>query len=180
LRQFKNDIGELTVTGELVNFTGSTQTLNTIGGEFFDESGTKIAGDDNISDYWLTDNIPPNGRLPFELTIDNIQTAADFSLTANAEPASGNVRTEFSVNITSQTREFEYYCLEGVVTLDTSISDYLEIIATGYATDGTVISFNDDYYEKSDISGSSVEFLVCLDDTDPPTIDHHALQVWGE
>ncbi len=163
-----------------MNNSGRTQTLLFIGGEFFDAAGTKIAGDDAISDYWLTENIPDGGRLPFELVVDDIQQTADFSLAAHAEPAPVVTHSDFQVNITEQYREPEYYCIDGTVVLNTPVSEYLEIIATGYAADGSIISFNDDFFTSSDDLGSSVEFSVCLDDTDPSSIDHHALQVWGE
>jgi len=170
----------LTVTGELVNNSGSTQTLNAIGGEFFDANGTKIAGDDDISDYWLTENIPNGGRLPFELIVDNIQQAANFSLTAYAEPAPSVTRTDFQVNITDQYREPEYYCVDGTVAWTVPFNDYLEIIVTGYAADGSIVSFSDDYFTPSANLSSPAEFSVCLDDTDPSSIDRHTLQVWGE
>ncbi len=181
LQQFSDTDDELTITGELVNNSGDTQTLNAIGGEFFDATGAKIAGDDDIFNYWLTDNIPGGGRLPFELSVDGIESAANFSLTADAEPAPGVTRTDFQVNVTDQSRESDYYCIEGTVAWSEPFNNYLEVIATGYAADGSIISFDDDYFSQSTAGlGSTVDFAVCLDDPDPPSIDHHTLQVWGE
>ncbi len=180
MRQFINDDGDLTITGELVNFTGSTQTLNFIGGEFFDDNGTKIAGDDEISDYWLTDDIPNEGRLPFELSVDGIQQTANFTLTVDAEPAPGTIFSDAEITVTNQYREPEYYCLEGTVLPVMPFQDYLEVLATGYAADGSIVSFSDDYFTSSNSSGAPIEFSVCLDDTDPPTIDRHVLQIWSK
>lgn len=137
-----------------------------------------MATADDISDYWLSDAIPPNGRLPFELQVDSAQAISDFSLEAHAEPSPATLRDNFPVNNTLQTNDEDSYCLEGEVILGSPVMDYLQVMLTGFNADGAVVEFDGEYFNPPP-NETLVDFSVCLDDS-ALLIDHYLLQTWGQ
>lgn len=75
----------LVIYGEVINNTGASQQLDVMGGLFFDNQGQVIADDRNIETHWSAEVVPPGGRVPFEVVVDGIQTAADFKLNVEAQ-----------------------------------------------------------------------------------------------
>lgn len=168
------------ITGEMVNRSGETQRLNFITGDFFDVSGKKIAGEDETSDYWATEMIPPDGRLPFELTVYGINQATKFDLFAQSESTSETVYSDFQAENLTISQELESFCVDGDVNFGDKLKRTLVILVTGYNAGNAVVSFGDDYFLIPDDIELQTDFSICIDDTEPSSIDHYLIQIWGE
>ena len=90
--------------GEMVNNTGSSQELTLVSGAFYDAQGQLIAGEESIIDYWPVDIIPPGGRLPFELTVLEIENAANFDLSVQSQPSGQTPHQNFEFSDLDQPR----------------------------------------------------------------------------
>lgn len=180
LKEFAESDDSFIINGEFVNNSGATQRLTLITGDFFDETGEKIAGEEDTSDYWATDIVPPNGRLPFELTVYGINQAADSALYAQVEPSSENLMTDFQATNLDIYQEPESYCIDGDVNFGDRLQKTLTILITGYNTENEVIGFGDDYFLIPGDAAEVASFSICINDTDPSSISQHSIQIWGK
>jgi hypothetical protein len=169
----------LLMYGDLINNTGSSQALALITGTFYDGQGQVIANRESIYDYWpLVDAIPPGGRMPFELIVDGIHGATNYTLNVEAEPSSESPRQNFEFLELSQWNEADDYCVQGVIrSADDSVQDHLVIVAVLYDEQSNVVNFGD-YYEPYLKSDKASNFEICVG---PPNqgVARYELRAWG-
>ncbi len=175
--------GGLLLYSDLINNTESPQTLALITGTFYDDQGQVIAGEDSIYDYWPpVDTVPPGGRVPFELTVDDIQGAAKSSLRVEAESSSESPRQDFEFSDLNQWNEEDIYCVEGMLqNPGGELQDYLVIAAVLYDDQDRIVNFGD-YYEPYPIDvvgGQPLDFEICVA---PPNqgVARYELRAWGQ
>jgi hypothetical protein len=178
------DENSLLLYGNLVNNTGSPQELDSITGIFYNDQGQVIAGEDSISAYWpFINTIPSAGRVPFELTVENIQSAANFGLSVEARLSSDALLQDFEFLDVSQWNEGSTYCLKGAVqALGDQLEEYLVIAAVLYDGQDKVINFSE--YEASDLEetedNQAPTFEICIAPPLPnQEVTRYELQGWG-
>jgi len=166
---------------DLENQTGSAQRLSLISGVFYDEGGQLIAASDQVDGYWPIEAMPANGRMPFELTVAGIQSAASFNLEIGAEPVSDAPRQDFELIGLNQRPEAERYCLAGQLrNPGEALQEYLIIVTILYNPEGGIINFS--HYSEpgfAEIAGDhSLDFDICIGSSHRE-IAGHELRAWG-
>ncbi len=172
----------LLLYGEMINQTGVSQELFLISGTFYDQQGQVIGGEDDTDDYSPLDVIPPEGRVPFELTIYDVQGIANFELWAESEAVNDTPRQDFEFLEVNQSDDAGVYCLNGLVrNPGGELDDYLVVVAVLYDGEGHVVNFGDDYYTDLEgvVGNETIEFEICVA---PPNrnVARHELRAWGQ
>lgn len=180
LRQTPQANGLLLV-GEVINHTGQPQTIKRLAGIFYNDRGQIIAGPDNVSDARPVDLVPPEGRLPFRLTVPGISSAANFELSVTAEPGRQAVRRDFQFVGLEPSIQAGDYCVTGQLQNPGSpLQNYLVIGLMLYDNQDNVINFsnyNELYF--AGVSGNQLlDFEVCVP---PPNqnVTRHEVRAWG-
>lgn len=170
----------LLLYGDIINNTGSPQILTSIDGTFYDPQGQIIAG--SAFDYWPAEVIPPGEHIPFELTVYDIQSVANFDLSVGAEPSNQTLRQDFEFFDISQWNDEEgSYCLTGKLqNLGGALQEYLVIIATFYDGQANVVNFGNYYepYAVEVVGDQTLDFELCTD-VRSQEIANYDLQSWG-
>jgi len=171
--------GNLLLYGDIINNTGSPQTLAYITGIFYDAQGQVVA-DGNTLDYWPIEAVPQGGRVPFELTVMGLQSAADFELVVQATPSEKIPHQNFEVVELSPTNNGSEYCLNGkLLNQGESLNIYLSVVIVLYDGEKNVLSFNDVYKHSPKFGqGQTVDVSVCADTFDQEVSDYE-LRAWG-
>jgi hypothetical protein len=167
--------------GDLENQTGSGQRLSLISGVFYDDGGQVIAASDQVDGYWPVEAIPANGRMPFELTVAGIQSAASFTLEIGAEPIGDPPRQDFEFIGINQRSEADRYCLAGQLrNPGEALQEYLTIVTILYNPEGGILNFS--HYSEAgfgEIAGDhTLDFDICIGSTHRE-IAGHELRAWG-
>jgi hypothetical protein len=160
--------GGLLLYGDLLNDTGSSQEVWYLTGTFYDAQGQVIADEGNAYGYCPVDVISSGGRVPFDLTVEGIQSAADFDLSVEAEPSSAAPRQDFEFSDLDQLDEGYGYCIGGTLQNPGSeLQDYLVVVAVVYDNQDRVISFDSYYTDPEYVVGDQTEeFEICVDSYD--------------
>ncbi len=173
----------LLLYGEVINDTGSTQELYYISGTFYNDEGQIIAGHNNTADFVPIYNISPGERVPFELIVNNIGSAAKFDLWARSESGGDAPRRDnFEFLDVTEQSEDDTYCLSGLLAnRGDDLDDYVDIVAILYDDDDNVIKFNESYQtEVEDLSGDeTLAFEICVDSLDDE-VARYDLRAWGQ
>ncbi len=159
------------VYGEIVNNSGADQEIAAITGTFFDAQGLVIAGEDTTTDFWPLEAVAAGERMPFELFVDGISSAASYKLRAESSVTPNNPRQNFELSAVTQTTEAGNYCVSGKVrNPGDALQSYLTIVVTIYNNQNTVINFGSD--DKTGLTtfvgDKTVNFKVCIT---PPNQD---------
>lgn len=167
--------------GNFINNTGTSQELFFITGTFYDAQGQVIADEESTYDYWSVPVIPPGGRAPFELTVEGIQSAANFDLRVEAEPSNENPRQDFEFSDLYEDPGGGFYCVGGTIrNPGDRLQDYLLIVVVLYDNQERVIYFSDYYADPEYATGDEPQdFEVCVD-TLNQEVARHELQAWGQ
>jgi hypothetical protein len=165
----------------MINNTEEPQELAYVTGDFYDEEGQVIADEDSTYDYWPVAVIPPNGRVPFELTVGGIENAANFDLRVEAEPISETPREDFEFSDVDQWEDDGAYCVEGRLrNTGDELEEYLLIALVLYDGEDNVINFGDyEEFDPGDVEGDDTsKFEICVG---PPNDDvaRYELRAWG-
>ncbi len=171
----------LQLYGNFINNTGTSQELFFITGTFYDAQGQVIADEESTYDYWSVPVIPPGGRAPFELTVEGIQSAANFDLRVEAEPSNENPRQDFEFSDLYEDPGGGFYCVGGTIrNPGDRLQDYLLIVVVLYDNQERVIYFSDYYADPEYATGDEPQdFEVCVD-TLNQEVARHELQAWGQ
>jgi hypothetical protein len=166
--------------GDMVNNTGSSQTLQFISATFYDAQGQIISPAD-ITDYWPTEAVPPGGQIPFELNVAGVPGNAGFDLNVEALPSDQTPRQDFEFSDLNQSGQDGDYCLSGSLRDQGSeLQEYLVIVAVLYDPQNNVINFGD--YFESDPGGETdehtLDFELCVDSLGQ-NVARHELRAWG-
>lgn len=169
----------LLLFGEMINNSGVSQTPTELTGIFYDAQGQVIADADNTIGYWPVDNIPPEGRVPFELLLEGIHRVANFDLNVTAEPGDTIPRQDFEFGDLNQRTEADTYCLTGQFrNPGAELQNYLVIGATLYDAQNNVVNFGD-YYQpdlQAMAADQPLQFEICIT---PPNQGATRYEVWA-
>jgi hypothetical protein len=172
----------LLLYGKLTNDTGAPQELEAVSGAFYDAQGQVLADRNSTYDYWPINVVPPGGAIPFELTVYDVQGAADYDLSVDAQPSDEDTRQDFEFQGVEQRSEDGDYCLSGELrNSGDELDEFLVIVATLYDAQGNVINF--DYYDEYNPAGvrgdDTSSFDICVS---PPNQDvaNYELRAWGQ
>jgi hypothetical protein len=181
VRVYPGQADGMLLYGDVINDTGAPQELEAVTGAFYDEQGQLIADEGNTYDYWPINVIPPGGRVPFELTVFDIQNAANFNLMVEAAPSDENTRQDFEFLNVNQRNEDGDYCLGGELrNAGDGLEEYLVIVAILYDGQGNVINFDFyDEYDPENVQGDETSaFDICVSTLDQGVASHE-LRAWG-
>jgi hypothetical protein len=181
VRVYPGQADGMLLYGDVINDTGAPQELEAVTGAFYDEQGQLIADEGNTYDYWPINVIPPGGRVPFELTVFDIQNAANFNLMVEAAPSEENTRQDFEFLNVNQRNEDGDYCLEGELrNSGDDLEEYLVIVAILYDSQGNVINFDfyDEYDPENVQDDDTSSFDICIATLDQG-VANHELRAWG-
>ncbi len=172
----------LLLYGQVTNNTGAAQELFEITGTFFDAQGQVIAEPDSSYAYWPGYVLPAGGRMPFELVVDGIDSAAKFDLQVEAEPSGETARQDFTFSDINQWTEDDVYCLEGNLRNPGSeLEEYLIIAAVLYNSQDEVVNFGDyEEFGRAGLVGDETStFEICVS---PPNqgVARYELLAWGQ
>jgi hypothetical protein len=170
------------VHGDIINNTDAAQQLEHISGTLYDAGGQLIADDESIADFWPIDVVPPGQRAAFRLIVEGVQSAAQFSLSVEAEPSGRPTRQDFEFLSPESWREEAEYCVAGRLrNPGGALQRNLLIVLVLYDDQDRVVNFGD-YYESSPESlagGQTLDFEVCADEFNQD-IARYELRAWGE
>lgn len=122
--------------------------------------------------------ILPGVRVPFELIVDGVHDAANFTLKVEAEPSSESPRQNFELSGLRQWVEEDDYCLEGVgQSTDDSVQNYLVIVAILYDEGGNVVNFGN-YYDSNLEVDKALNLEICVGPHNQG-VAHFELRAWG-
>jgi hypothetical protein len=168
----------LKLVGELINGTGSAQKLNTVTASIFDGQGQEIADPSDIEGDWPVDAIPAGGKMPFRLTINDIQSAADYELTVDSEVLTAAPGQVLELSNVTQRAEGELFCLAGQLQDfgDGSPVD-LVVVSILYDNAGNVIDFGDQFFNQ--ITPAAESFKVCAN-AGGQQVARHSMWAWKQ
>lgn len=172
---------DVLVLGNLINNTGSPQTLDTIDGLFYDSQGQAIENLFYTFDYPVSE-VPQDGHIPFQIEIQDRPNVTDAKLEVLAESGAAGPRQDFEfleVNASSQGNE---YCVTGKVrNPGGALSSYLVIAAVLYDDQNKVINYSyDDYGEAvANLAGEQTQDVnICVDSLQQE-VARYELEAWG-
>jgi len=182
VRVYPGQADGMLLYGNMINDTGASQELEAVTGSFYDAEGQLIAGEGSTYDYWPINVVPSGGSVPFELTVFDVQNAANFDLAVEAVPSGENTRQDFEFLNVNQRNEDGDYCLGGELrNPGDELKEYLVIVAILYDAQGNVINF--DYYDEYDpenVKGDQTSsFDICVSPLDQG-VANHELRAWGQ
>jgi hypothetical protein len=171
------------VLGDLTNNSSATQEITRISGTFYDDSGRVIAADDDVTDHWPQDLVPPGGRVPFDLRVDRIQNSASFQLFVEAADVPTDVRqdADFVLSGLQQTGWADGYCVQGVLqNPGRRLQTALVIAVVLYDAQRQVVNYGAlTQRPPANILGSStLSFKICVAPPNQNVVDY-AIHVWG-
>lgn len=174
--------GDLLLYGNAINNSDTAKMLAFITGIFYDGQNQVIADEEDTYDYWPIDIVPPGGQVPFELTVPDIQSTANFALRVEAEPAGETPHQSFEFsNLEAFEDQEGGYCVTGQIrNPGEELRDYLIIVATLYDEQDNLINFIDyDEPDFDEVGGDqSLEFYFC-GDLFNYKVTRYELHAWG-
>ncbi len=170
------------VYGDMVNNTGSSQELSRVTGTFYDDQGQVIAGPDATDDRWPVQVVPPEGRMPFEVTVYEIQSVADFDLEVVSQPTGDTPRQDFEFfNLDTSSRTGAYCVVGRLRNPGGRLSHYLVIGAALYNNEDKVINFDSVEVPNPGlvVGDSTLGFSTCIE-THNRDVVNYTLEAWGQ
>jgi hypothetical protein len=167
--------------GEMINETGAAQQVSTVTGTFYDTQGQVIAADKSTYGLWPTNTVPPGGRVPFALTVYDMQEMGNFELAVQSKPAATVPRQYFEFVGVSEQMKGNNYCLAGgLKNPGGQLAKYLVIAAILYDDQGNVLRFgNNNRVAYQEMMGDKTQnFEVCIK-SPPNNMARHELLAWG-
>ncbi|MBI3241101.1 MAG: hypothetical protein HYZ49_02260 [Chloroflexi bacterium] len=172
---------ELLIFGNLVNNTGVARKILHITGTFYDAQGQVVADDSDLTDYWASDVVPADGRMPFQLVVDGIQNVASYNLRAETQLSNDPPRTDFEFLAARQQNRQNAYCVSAdLQNSGNDLEDYLVIAAVLYDNQNTVVNFGD-WFESSPsgiVGEDTYTFEICVNSPNAGAARYELL-AWG-
>jgi hypothetical protein len=172
------EAGGLILYGNAINKSGAAQELSAVTGIFYNDQGQVIADASKTYAYWPSYVVPAGGSMPFELSVEDITSAARYDLKVEAEPNNETPRQDFEFAGVNQWTEEDTYCVEGVVHNSGSpLAKYLVVAAVLYDSQNNLVNFSD-AGELDQEAGNDAPFEICVDLANQQ-VARHELQAWG-
>lgn len=172
----------LMLYGEMINDSGTTQQVFSVAGTFYDSQGQIIPVDQSSNGVWPTDVIPPGGRVPFLLTVQNARNVSNFDLSVQSEPVEIVPRQDFEfVDVNEQVNGI-HRCLSGALkNPGGQLADYLVIAGIFYDDQGNILRFaNDNKSAFNQLTGDgALNFKICIKSPPNSNVASHKLLAWG-
>jgi hypothetical protein len=172
----------LIVYGDVVNDTGSSQQMSQVTGTFYDAQGGVIAGSDDAYDSRPVEVVPSGGRMPFELVVYGIQSAADFDLQVISQSTDETPRQDFEFIGVDTSSTNGSYCVTGKLrNPGDRLSHYLVISAALYNGEDRLINFDSLEVPTPGlvVGDKSLSFSLCIEILDQEVADYE-VQAWGK
>jgi hypothetical protein len=169
------------VLGNLINNTGSTQTLDTIDGLFYDNQGQMMENIFYTFDFPVNE-VSQGGQMPFQIEVKDRPNAADVKLQVLAESGGAGPRQDFEflgVNAGPQGNE---YCVAGKLrNPGNELGSYLVIAAILYDDQNKVINYNYDYFDEAlpILAGAQTQDITICVDSLEQEVARSELVAWG-
>lgn len=173
--------GRLLLYGNLVNNTELPQELISIVGTFLDEQDQVIATTSLADAYWPGFVVSPGGSMPFEVTVKGIESAANYTLSVEAQPSGDVPREDFEFSNLKQAQDGDDYCVEGEFkNSGDGLRDYLVLTAVLFNGQDNVVNFGhySVYYPEGVEADPDFEFDLCADSLDQQ-VTRFELLAWG-
>jgi hypothetical protein len=167
---------------ELVNETGAAQQVIFASGNFFDDQGQLIADSGTIDSYWPVETVPAGGRMPLELTVNGLTTAASYTLNVQAEPTDFPPRQDFEFLEVNASNSGDVYCITGQLrNPGEPLQEYLILLISLYNSQGNLVTFSHQFEPNfaSVIGDQTLPFEVCMGAANLQEVVDHNLQAWG-
>ncbi len=181
---YSNSSQNLSIYGDVINNTGTSQKVALITVNFYDEQSQLIAAtsDKKRVDYWPSELIPAGERLPFSLKVLNIEFVADFELSVEAQPIEQMVHQDLEFSDVSEGKEFGQYCLQGRLRNVGSPLQKVVIMGVLYNDQDQMLQFGEHKQSVSgiDLAAQPLEFEICFNLNNPNLIARHELRAWGQ
>ncbi|MCB0175728.1 MAG: hypothetical protein KDJ97_34815, partial [Anaerolineae bacterium] len=171
----------LLMFGNFINNTGLAQEIMSLSALFYDEQGQVIAETRTRDAYWPGFVVAPNGSMPFELTVADIENAGDFVLTVEAKPSGELPQENFEFSDLNQKDEGVDYCVSGEFNNPGEhLRNYLIITAIFYNSEDKVVNFGhySVYYPEGVEADPGFDFDLCADGFNQD-VARYELQAWG-
>lgn len=168
------------VFGEAVNNTGQTQDIETITGQFYNAQGQLIAGEDDVEAAFPVSVVAPGWRVPFDLYVDNAQSADRFELSVVATPSPTILRSDFATSGLSAAMENTNYCVRGTLqNPGPRPQSSVTLVAVIYDAQNRVINYGYSLRPASAVpENSSTEVKVCVPEPNA-NVASQTLTAWG-
>jgi hypothetical protein len=169
------------VYGEVINNTGSSQELVYVTGIFYDDQGRVVADQYSNGDYYPIYVVPPGAQVPFELTLYDVESVADFDPEIIADPSDETPRQDFEFSDLEAGDAAGEHCVVGKLRDPVGgLDDYLVIVAVLYNDQDNVINFGS--YELDDpesLDQQGQDFEVCVDPYGQE-VARYEVRAWGQ
>jgi len=131
------------LVGEVVNNSGVEQQIITVTGDFFDSQGQLVADETAALDFLPQIFVPVGGRVPFEILVDGLQSAARWDLRVEAMESLNPIR-QFPPEEVSDRIDSGRYCVRGLVrNPGERLQESLIVVAVLYDADGNVVNYGE-------------------------------------
>jgi len=169
------------VYGDLINNTGASQQVSYVIGTFYDSQGLVIADQEDMYDYRPIEVVPPGGRVPFELTLNDLESLADYDLKVIAQESSQTPRQDFEFSDQSSESLEGTYCVSGKLrNPGPAVAEYLLVAAVMYNAESQVTIFGtyDVLSPETVVGDATSDFQVCIGPINQE-IARYELRAWG-
>lgn len=168
------------VFGEVVNNTGQAQDIEYIAGQFYDTQGQVIADEDDIAAAFPVSVVSAGRSVPFDLYVDNIQSADRFELNVVATPSMAILRSDFVIVGLSAAMENTNYCIRGTLqNPGPRPQSTVTLVAVIYDLQNRVINYGYSLRPTSAVpENSSTEFKVCVPEPNASVVSQ-TVTAWG-
>lgn len=131
------------LVGEVVNNSSVEQQIITVTGDFFDSQGQLVADETAALDFLPQIFVPVGGRVPFEILVDGLQSAARWDLRVEAMESLNPIR-QFPPEEVSDRIDSGRYCVKGLVrNPGERLQESLIVVAVLYDADGNVVNYGE-------------------------------------
>ncbi len=173
----------LSMYGDVVNNTGTSQKLALLKANFYDDQGQLIDEASYMTvGYWSSRLIPAGERLPFKLMALSIENVADFEFSVEAQPIDQIAHQDLEILDVSENSRFGRPCLQG--RLRNVGPPLQEVVIVGALYDGQdqMLQFGEYKQQVSgiDFAAKPLEFEICFNLNNPNLIARHELRAWGQ
>lgn len=145
---------------------------------FYDEQG-EIIPFNSATNTLPMKKLPPDGRVPFELTVTGIQDPNSYNLRVEARPSNESPYQDFDFLNVDQSNQGSEYCISGSLH-NPGLSSYLTVVAILYDGEDQVVHFGKGQApsQRKLANNNLIDFDICVDSLNQK-VARHELRAWG-